>query len=124
MANHSSAWRKAKEATTGGKSNLTFAMYKAAVAKQANPLLAQFDASQRSLSYANSYSFRRWKFGVDVQLLKRAGNHQADKMHTILCLECNHNMNNKKIGCTAMWNGERANALAETILGVTKACGQ
>jgi len=57
-ADHSAAWRKAKEATTGGKSNLPFAMYKAAVAKQADPLLAQFHASQRSLSYANSYSFR------------------------------------------------------------------
>ena len=29
MADHSSTWWKAKEATTGGKSNLTFAMYKA-----------------------------------------------------------------------------------------------
>jgi len=64
-ADHSTTWRKAKEATTGGKSNLTFAMYNAAVAKQTDPLLAQFDGSQRSLSYANSYSFRRWKFGVD-----------------------------------------------------------
>jgi len=57
---------------------------------------------------------------VDVQLLKWAGNHQADKMRTILCLECDHNMNNKKIGRTAMWNGERANALAQDNLGGRK----
>jgi len=117
---HRTAWRKAKESTSGGKSNLTFAMYKAASSKQADPILAQFDASQRSLSYANSYSFRRWKFGVDVQLLKRAGNHQADKLRTILCLEGDHNMNNKKIGRTAMWNGERTNALARDNLGGRK----
>ena len=95
-------------------------LIKAAAAKQADPLLAQFDASQRSLSCANGCSFKRWKFGVDVQLLKGAGNHQADKMRTILCLECDHNMNNKKIGRTAMWNGERATALARDNLGGRK----
>jgi len=57
---------------------------------------------------------------VGVKLLKRAGNHQADKMGTILCLEGNHNMNNKKIGQTAMCNGERTAALARDNLGGRK----
>jgi hypothetical protein len=101
-------------------SKLTFAMYKAAASKKVDPLLTQFDASQRSMAYSTGYSYRRWKFGLDVQLLKRSGDHRAEKLRTILCLEADHNMNNKQIGRTAMWNGERAKVLARDNLGGRK----
>ena len=117
---HVSGWTRAQEKTTGGKSNLTFAMYKAAAKASKDPILAQFDASQRSMAYSTGYSYRRWKFGVDVQLLKRSGDHRAEKLRTILCLEADHNMNNKKIGRTAMWNGECTNSLARDNLGGRK----
>ena len=55
-ADHSAAWKKAKESSTRGKSKLTFAMYKAAITKKVGPLLAQFDASQRSMAYHTGYS--------------------------------------------------------------------
>ena len=117
---HTSGWNKAKEKTTGGKSKLTFAMYKSAAKASKDPILAQFDASQRSMAYSTGYSFCRWKYGIDVQLLKWSGDHRAEKLCTILCLEADHNMNNKKIGRTAMWNGEQANVLARDNLGGRK----
>ena len=68
-------------------------------------LLAEVDATLRSIAYTTGYSYKRWHKGLDVQLLKRIQVWLADKMPTILLLEADLNMN-KAIGADAMWMGD------------------
>jgi hypothetical protein len=75
------------------------------------------DASMRSVAYTTGYSFRRWKKGLDVQLLKRTHDHRATQLRTILLLEPDHNMNNKVIGKDAMAAGERLEVHARDNYG-------
>jgi len=89
-------------------------------AEATDPLLAALDASQQSMGYATGFSFPRWQQGLDIQLLKRSGKIGATSLRTISCIEPDQNMNNKKIGRDAMWNGERAKVLARDNLGGRK----
>jgi len=91
-----------------------------AFAEATDPVLAALDASQRSMGYATGFSFPCWQQGLDIQLLKRSGKIGATSLRTISCTEPDQNMSNKKIGRDAMWNGERANALARDNLGGRK----
>jgi len=92
-------------------------MYKA---EATDPVLAALDASQGSMGYATGFLYPRWQQGLDIQLLKRSGKIGATSLRTISCTEPNQNMNNKKIGHDAMWNGERAKELALDNLGGRK----
>jgi len=89
-------------------------MYKA---EATDLVLAALDASQQSMGYATGFSFPWWQQGLDIQLLKRSGKIGATSLQTISCTEPDQNMNNKKIRRDAMWNGERAKALARDNLG-------
>jgi len=72
------------------------------------------------MGYATGFSFPRWQQGLDIQLLKWPGKIGVTDLRTISCTEPDQNMNNKKIGCNTMWNGERAKALAHDNLGGRK----
>jgi hypothetical protein len=74
---HIKGWKKQKEKTSGGMSGLHFGQYKAHLQ---SPDLAAFDASLRSVAYTTGYSFKRWKKGLDVQLLKRTNDHRASQL--------------------------------------------
>lgn len=100
---HTSAWRKAREYTAAGMSGIHFGMFKAHSTRHH---LAEIDASMRSVAYCTGFAYGRWKKGVDVQLLKRAKLYIANKLRTILLLEADFNMNNKKMGREAMQAGE------------------
>jgi hypothetical protein len=108
---HIKGWKRQKEKTSGGISGLHFGHYKAHITRRP---LADLDASMRSLAYSTGYSYRRWKKGIDVQLLKKAKDYRASKLRTILLLEPDHNINNKALGLDAMQAGERLNATQET----------
>jgi hypothetical protein len=101
---HCRGWKKQKEKTAGGMSGLHFGHYKAPTQVW---LLAEFDASLRSVAYTTGYSFARWKKGLDVQLLKKTQDFNAGNLRTILLIEADHNMNNKMIGADAMRSGDR-----------------
>jgi len=116
-ADHCKGWKQAKEGTSGGRSRIIFAMYKA---EATDPVLAALDASQRSMGHATGFSFPQWQQGLDIQLLKRSGKIGATSLRTISCTEPDQNMNNKKIGRDAVWNSERANVLARDNLGGRK----
>jgi hypothetical protein len=96
---HIRGWKRQKEKTTGGMSELHFGQYKAHLKDRA---LAAFNASMRSVVYTTGYSLRRWKKGLDVQLIKKPNDFRATNLRTILLLESDHNMNNKVIGNDAM----------------------
>ena len=97
------AFKKVKECTSAGMSKLHYGHFKAHLLQQ---LLAEVDATLRSIAYTTGYSYKRWHKGLDVQLLKRIQVWLADKLRTILLLEANQNMNNKAIGADAMKMGE------------------
>jgi hypothetical protein len=114
---HIKGWKRQKEKTSGGMSGLHFGHYKAHAQDRD---LAAFDASMRSVAYTTGYSFKRWKKGLDVQLLKRSNDHDASRLRTILLLEPDHNMNNKVIGKDAMLMGERLQEHARDNYGGRK----
>jgi len=111
---HIQAWKKAKERTSAGPSGLHFGMFKA---NATDPELAAIDASMRSVAYTTGFAYDRWKKVLDVQILKRILDYRASKMRTILLIEADFNMNNKKLGRDVMWNGERAKALTRHNYG-------
>jgi exonuclease III len=108
-SSNSSAWKKAKEYTTGGKSMIHFGMFKA---QASHPVLCAFDASKRSVFYQSGATLDRWKIGIDTMLLKSSGDRRAEKLRTILLTEADWNMNNKQLGKDAMNNAEAVNAIS------------
>ena len=96
---HQQSWKRAKEFTTAGKSGLHFGMFKA---QAMDDDLASFDASRRNVPYMTGTFLPRWTTGVDVMLLKASGDRHAHKLRTILLLEADFNMNNKKLSCDGM----------------------
>jgi hypothetical protein len=104
IEDHVKGWKKAKKRTAAGYSDLHFGMYKAHLKR---PLLTALDTSMRSLAYQTGFCYKRWKKGVDVQLLKRSQDYQAEKLRTIILMEADFNMNNKLLGSDIMKIGER-----------------
>ena len=111
---HIKGWKRQKERTAGGMSGLHFGHFKANIKRRQ---LAELDASMRSVAYTTGYAYKRWKKGIDAQLLKRIQEYLATKLRTILCLEPDFNMNNKVLGSDAMRSGERLHALARDNYG-------
>ena len=111
---HVKGWNKASERTSAGMSQIHFGMYKAQAKRRH---LADMDAALRSFAYSTGYSFKRWKKGLDVQLLKRSQDFRAEKLRTILLLEADFNMNNKTLGRDAMKSGESLGALTRDNYG-------
>jgi len=110
-------WKKAKEKTSAGVSGLHFGMFKAQATRKH---LSALDASIRSLAYSTGFTYRRWQFGIDVQLLKISQDYRANKLRAILLLEADVNVNNKKLGKEAMEIGERLNLLTRDNYGGRK----
>ena len=114
---HIAGWKRAKEKTSAGISGLHFGMFKAHIQRWK---LAAMDASMRSVAYTTGFSYKRWKKGIDVQLLKRKKDFRAHRLRTILLTEADWNMNNKTLGRDAMRSAERLNALARDNYGGRK----
>ena len=114
---HIKAWRKAKEMTSAGMSGLHFGMYEAHTRRCK---LAELDASCRSVCYRAGFAYKRWRWGLDVQLLKRSMDYRIEKLRTILLLEADFNMNNKALRQDAMRAGERVGVHARDNLGGQK----
>ncbi len=106
---HKLSWKRAKEYTTSGKSGIHFGHYKA---QAEDDELAALDASRRSIHYSTGETLQRWLDGVDVMLLKASGDLRAHKLRTILLMEADFNMNNKKMSREGMWVAEAAGVIA------------
>ncbi len=114
---HQRAWKRAKENTSSGKSGLHFGMFKA---NATVPRLAELDASLRSIAYSTGFVYERWKTGIDVQILKRIQDFRAEKLRTILQLEADFNMNNKKLNRDLSWKAERDGTFSRDNYGGRK----
>ena len=80
-----------------------------------DPELAALDASSRNIAYVSGFSYSRWKTGINCMLIKKPGNFWVHKLRNVLLLECDFNMNNKKLSKDVMWAAELADALAREL---------
>jgi hypothetical protein len=113
-ADHASGWSRMKEYTSAGISGLHFGMYKA---QAVNTDLANYDAALRNVAYYTGFVYDRWKKGVDVMLLKASGDLRVHKLRTILLMEADFNMNNKKLSRDGMRYAESQSTLAPEQAG-------
>jgi hypothetical protein len=111
---HISGWKRANENASAGYSGIHFGMYKA---QARDPDLAEYDAALRNIPYSFGCSLPRWQTGVDVMLLKASGDLCAEKLRTILLLEADFNVNNKKLSRDGMYIAEKYGCIAPEQAG-------
>ena len=111
------AWKRQKEQISSEPEGLTFSHYKASAQ---HPDLNQFDAMLRSLPYQHGFSPSHWQEITDVEILKKAGDYDIEKMRTITLMDAAFNMNNKQLGRDLLNHAEKHNALAREQYGSRK----
>ena len=111
---HTNGWAKQKETISADPDGLTFSHYKAGAT---DDLIAQFDATLRSLPYQHGFTPAAWIPMTDVAILKKAGVYDVEKMRTILLMNAEFNMNNKKLGRDMMINAELHGEIAREQYG-------
>jgi hypothetical protein len=115
-AEHTLGWKRTKEksAETSGPS-----MAEVKAASQ-DVVLAAIDTHMRSLPYTKGFSPQSWQLITDVEILKKAGVYDVEKMRTIQLMHAVFNMNNKKLGRDMMRSAEASNILAREQFGSRK----
>ena len=114
---HRQAWRVAKEQTSSGDPLLHFGHCKACAT---HPNLSQFEAQMRNIPFCTGFSPERWQRVVNVELLKKPGNFNVERLRTIMLMEAAWNNNNKILGRQLMWYAEREDLLAPEQYGSRK----
>ena len=114
---HTKGWRKQKESTSSEPSGLTFSHFKAALEDEA---LTKVDLLIRQLPYRHGFSPESWRNITDVQILKKAGVFDVEKMRTIQLMHAEFNMNNKKLGRNMMAFAKKCNVLGPEQFGSRK----
>ena len=114
---HIQGWEKQKEQISSAPEGLHFGHYKAGISDED---IAEFDAIMRSLPYEHGFAPDVWKGIVDVEILKKAGVYDIEKMRTITLMHSEFNMNNKKLGRDLMYQAEAAGTLAHEQYGSRK----
>jgi hypothetical protein len=76
-ADHVNGWKKQKETISANPDGLTFSHYKAGAT---DAIIAQFDATLRSLPYQHGFTPNAWLPMTDVEILKKAGVYDVEKM--------------------------------------------
>ena len=111
------AWNKQKESVSSEPEGLTFSHYKAGAQDEE---INRFDALLRCLPYKYGFSPAHWQEITDVEILKKAGVYDIDKMRTITLMDAAFNMNNKKLGRDLMAHSEKMGNLAREQYGSRK----
>ena len=111
---HKQAWRRARERTASGPSNLHFGMWKV---NAMDDYTAELDRIMRAIPFRTGYVMNRWKQGVDVELCKQQGNFDVTRLRTIVLLEADYNLNNKTMSRRVAQKAEQGKAFAEEQYG-------
>jgi len=114
---HQAGWRRQSEFTSSEPSTMSFSHYKASCH---DPIIGQFDAMIRDLPMRYGFAPELWQRLVDVEILKKAGVYDIEKMRTITLMNSAFNANNKLIGKRMMEAAEKAGALAPEQYGSRK----
>jgi hypothetical protein len=115
-AEHVRGWKITKE-KSAEPSGPSMAEVKAA---SQDPILAEIDTFMRNLPYTKGFSPRSWQLITDVEILKKAGVYDVEKMRTIQLMHAVFNMNNKKLGRDMMRSAEASQILAREQFGSRK----
>jgi hypothetical protein len=113
---HVLGWKRTKE-KSAESSGPSMAEVKAA---SQDSILAEIDTFMRNLPYTKGFAPRSWKLITDVEILKKAGVYDVEKMRTIQLMHAVFNMNNKKLGRDMMRSAESNNILAREQFGSRK----
>jgi hypothetical protein len=116
-ASNRQAWKRQKEAVSSEPDGLTYSHY---IAGSQDDAINQFDALMRSLPYEFGFSPTHWQSITDVEILKKAGVYDIDKMRTITLMDSSFNMNNKQLGRDVMKHAETLGNLAREQYGSRK----
>ena len=111
------AWQRQNEAVSSEPEGLTFSHYKAGAL---DPTINEFDALIRGIPYKHGFSPTNWQHITDVEILKKAGVYDIDKMRTITLMDAAFNMNNKQLGRDLMHHAELHQNLAREQYGSRK----
>ena len=114
---HAKRWKRAKEATSSGDKILHFGHCKASAG---DPDLLHFESSMRNFPYLLGFSPKRWRRGLNCQIVKKKNEFRVEKLRTILLYCADFNDNNKWIGSDSMWHAEYQNLLAPEQYGSRK----
>jgi hypothetical protein len=112
-----SAWKKQKEQVSSDPNGLSYSHYKAVATDNE---INSFDAALRGIPYRYGFSPDHWQEITDVEILKKAGVYDIDKMQTITLMDAAYNMNNKQLGRDVMKHAEYLNNLAREQYGSRK----
>ena len=100
-----------------GPSRLHFGHF---IANAHDEKISLFDSVMAAIPHATGLSPRRWQYGIDCKLEKKAGNTRVDSLQTILLFEADANQNFKKVGRDMMYLAEELHALAPEQFGSRK----
>jgi hypothetical protein len=93
---HELGWKRTKE-KLAEPSGPSMAAIKSS---SQDKILSGIDTFMRNLPYSKGFAPRSWKMITDVEILKKAGVYDAEKMRTIQLMHAVFNMNNKNWGET------------------------
>ena len=109
-AGNNAAWRKQKDNT-----GVLFGVPNNAHHKVCtfDPTLNDIDCMMRSAPLEFDFTPKDWCLYDDVEILKKAGDINIDKMRLIMLMHPQFQMNNKNIGRKVLANAEICNEVAE-----------
>ena len=111
------AWKKQKEGVSSEPDGLSFSHYKSSCL---DDRMNEFDTTLRNLHYKHGFSPTHWQSITDVEILKKAGVYDIDKMRTITLMDAAYNMNNKQLGKDLMAHAEELGNIAREQYGSRK----
>ena len=85
-----------------------------------NVTLNEIDCMVRSAPLEFGFTPKKWCSFDDVEILKKAGKHNIDKMRLIMLIHPQFQMNNKNIGRKVLANAGICNEVAEEQHGSRK----
>jgi hypothetical protein len=111
-------WKRVKERTSAGPSDITIPHMKAHGMSQ---YMSEVDSILAKLPYRYGFSPLRWRKGVDVMLKKKAGGiRQLPTLRAILPYEADFKQNNKRLGREILYQAEAGNSVAIEQFGSRK----
>jgi hypothetical protein len=117
LAEYVRGWKRAREQTSSGPSNLHFGHY---ISGTADRDIAEFHRTMAHIPYILGYSPVRWQKGIVVMLEKKKGDFRVDKLRAILLYKANFNQNNKKLGRDMMYTADQLQVVAKEQYGSRK----
>ncbi len=117
LESYTAFWKKAKENTSCYPSALSFSTMKAGAT---DPDIAALECSLTRIPLRYGFSPQRWKFCLDVMLLKKSGVTDLSSLRTIVLFPVDCNFAFKHVGRSMMQVAEKTKSLAPEQYGSRK----